>query len=129
MAFSQVNIFNDSLLGNNRQSANVRSNNSTSRLREVTFDYAKPNETSHLIGDDSVSLPIPAYYVGAENSNNLSIGETARHERAADPQDICDTSECKCKQESNFLTVDCYFQQVSTLFNKVFYMAISSHVG
>lgn len=38
-----------------------------------------------------------------------------QHKRMADTQDMCDTSECKCKTETNFLTVDCHFQQVSNL--------------
>lgn len=36
-----------------------------------------------------------------------------QHKRMADTQDLCDTSECKCKMETKFLTVDCNFQQVS----------------
>lgn len=51
-----------------------------------------------------------------ENSKpNQSIHADPRqqHKRMADTQDMCDTSECECKIETKFLTVDCHFQQVS----------------
>lgn len=51
-----------------------------------------------------------------ENSKpNQSIHADPRqqHKRMADTQDMCDTSDCECKIETKFLTVDCHFQQVS----------------
>lgn len=50
-------------------------------------------------------------YLENRYENSKSIAVTRRHKRTT--QDICETSECKCKLDTKFLTVDCYFQQVS----------------
>ncbi|XP_055305282.1 uncharacterized protein LOC129569986 isoform X1 [Sitodiplosis mosellana] len=92
---------------------NERSDNISSQL-----DYAHRNESSQRIGDDIVYLPkSTGYYLENhnENSDTQSTVESQLHKRAVEPQDICDTNECKCKFETKFLTVDCHFQQHYTL--------------
>lgn len=70
------------------------------------------NESSHQrIEDDFGLIPNHQRNYRNENSKTQSIFESRRHKRT--PQDICETSECKCKLDTKFLTVDCYFQQVS----------------
>lgn len=45
-----------------------------------------------------------------------SLNETTtRHKRQSERADICNIAECTCKLETKFLTVDCHFQQVSTI--------------
>ncbi|XP_031628449.1 uncharacterized protein LOC116344162 [Contarinia nasturtii] len=101
-----------------KESANVQSHNRSSSYDEDESDYGrKPiiNESSQRIDDDFVSLPNHhiGYYLENrnENSKTQSIVESQKHKRAIEPQDICDTNECKCKFETKFLTVDCHFQQ------------------
>lgn len=115
------------------ESENERGGNKTSfHEDEDKLDYAHKkmtmtttttatiiNESSQRIGDDIVYLPNqpgPHLENRYENSDAQSIIESQMHKRDAEPQDMCDTNECKCKQETKFLTVDCHFQQVSTFF-------------
>lgn len=114
-----INIFEDV--------TNERSSNTTSFHDEDKLDYAHQNESSQRIGDDIVYLPNSTGYYNEprnENSDKQSIVESQMHKRAVEPQDICDTNECKCKFETKFLTVDCHFQQVSTFIQLAFFIGI-----
>lgn len=115
-------------ISNFGESENERSDNKTSFHDEDTLDYAQKktniNESSQRIGDDIVYLPNQVgYYIENRNENRdtQSIIESQKHKRAVEPQDICDTNECKCKLETKFLTVDCHFQQVSTFIESAFH--------
>lgn len=101
-----------------RETANAPGSNRSSFGDAENVDYAQ-TESSQRIEDDIVSLPNETGYYRYENSKTKSIIESPRYERAADTQDMCDTSECKCKLESKFLTVDCHFQQVSLNFHLI----------
>lgn len=128
--FSQVIKFNGDVPVNNlfiikafNGSENVQSGNRSSFYDEDKYDYAQKssvNEAKKQNEDDVVSLHNQSGYYHHENSQ--SIADSQRYERAAEPQDMCDTSECKCKLDSKFLTVDCYFQQVSFI-QSTFYLA------
>lgn len=135
--FAQVKQVNVDVPTNNlfainaiNESKNEQSGSQSSSNDEVKFDYmqkSRINESSQRNEDDIVSLPNQSGYYRYENSNIQSIFDSQRHERAADPKDMCDTSECKCKHESKFLTVDCYFQQVST-FHSINWIAHLFHI-
>lgn len=99
--------------------------NRSSLYDEDELDYGQIpiiNESSQR--DDFVSLP--NRHIGYdvdnrnENSKTQSIVESQKYKRAIEPQDICDTNECKCKLETKFLTVDCHFQQVSNFIHVLF---------
>lgn len=115
-------------ISNFGESENDRSGNKTSFDDEDKLNYAQKkmiiNESSQRIGDDIVYLPNQNGYSHEnrhKNNDTHSIDvESQMQKRAIEPQDICDTNECKCKFETKFLTVDCHFQQVSTLFLCIF---------
>lgn len=50
-----------------------------------------------------------------DENNQLIDTEVARDKRNTERDDICNIAECACKTDTRFLTVDCQFQQVSTL--------------
>lgn len=89
--------------------------NGTSVKNVAEIDNAQNqtiNGSSHQrIEDDFGLIPNHQRNYRNENSKTQSILESRRLKRT--PQDICETSECKCKLDTKFLTVDCYFQQVS----------------
>lgn len=137
--FAQVKQANGDVTANNlftinafNESENVHSGNRSSFNDDDKYDYAQKNSMNESKWqkneDDAVSLPNQNGYYHYENSNSQSIADSQRHERAAEPQDMCDTSECKCKLDSKFLTVDCYFQQVSTFIQSTIYL-VSRSIG
>lgn len=113
-------IKNVRLLTINNSTKNVRiSNDNGAAFKDVAkFDVAQTqtinNESSQRI-DENFGLipnhPNQRNYLENRYENSKSIAVTRRHKRTT--QDICETSECKCKLDTKFLTVDCYFQQVS----------------
>lgn len=112
-----AHILNGVAINNFEDANNERSSGTRSFHDEDKLDYAHKNESSQGIGDDIVYLPKSTGHSiehRNENSDTQSIVESQMHKRAVEPQDICDTNECKCKFETKFLTVDCHFQQVST---------------
>lgn len=88
---------------------------------DVTLDYTHKtinNESSQQNAVDFVLLPnsvVNYREYQYENSKlQTAIDEPRQqHKRMAEPQDLCDSNECKCKLETKFLTVDCNFRQVS----------------
>lgn len=113
-------IKNVRLLTINNSTKNVRiSNDNGAAFKDVAkFDVAQTqtinNESSQPIDDDFGLIPNhpnQRNYLENRYENSKSIAVTRRHKRTT--QDICETSECKCKLDTKFLTVDCYFQQVS----------------
>lgn len=103
---------NDLYIINDVKKTENVSGNGTLFDDEQNVNYAQ-KESSQRLEDDLVLLPNSSGYNRYENSKIQSIVESSRYERAAESQDLCDTSECKCTHESKFLTVDCHFQQVS----------------
>lgn len=107
------------------ESENVQSDGNQSRSfhDDNELDHTQKkiiNESSQRTGDNIVSSPNHVgYFIENRNENSKSIVKSEKYKRSVEPQDICNTNECKCKHEATFLTVDCHFQQVSvyTLFN------------
>lgn len=118
-------FLNGVVIKNFEDAKNERNSNTTSFYDEDKLDYAHKSESSQGIGDDIVYLPKSTEYYNEhrnENSDIQSIVESQMQKRAVEPQDICDTNECKCKFETKFLTVDCHFQQVSTFIQLAFFI-------
>lgn len=100
------------------ESENIQSDGNQSSFHDDDkSDYAQKkiiNESSQQTGDNIVSSPNHVgYYIENRYENSKSIVKSEKYKRSVEPQDICNTNECKCKHEATFLTVDCHFQQVS----------------
>lgn len=83
----------------NRNLNNINSNNATVMIQNKADDSGNRSENENI-------------RLSAIRNGNRELKQNARIKRNVERQDICDTN-CVCKNEMNFLTVECNLNQVS----------------
>lgn len=80
------------------ESSAQKPSQANNRSNETTITKRRANKYETVINDNNVD-------------NAMTIANT-RNKRDTTRQDLCKTL-CTCKNDMNFLTIECYFEQVS----------------